>query len=101
MRQRSVVYTLFALFLVLCWSAFTTSQNDEVEFVGSAVWTRAHDATIVGDLAFSSFINGLAIFDLSDIQNPTSFSFATITPLRRQATLDSQSSIYRTLKIRT
>ncbi len=48
--------------------------NDELEFVSSAVWTRAYDAEVQGGYAYCSFLNGLVILDVTDSENPQKVS---------------------------
>jgi hypothetical protein len=48
----------------------TLPQEHELEYVGSALWTRAFDGEVRGGCLYVSFLNGLGIFDVSDEDEP-------------------------------
>jgi hypothetical protein len=47
---------------------------EEMTYVGSALWTKAHDIRMVGSVGYAAFENGLVILDLSDLKNPVCLS---------------------------
>ncbi len=43
-------------------------------YAGSALWTKAHDIVIKGNLGYCAFLNGLVILDLTDLTKPALLS---------------------------
>jgi len=54
--------------------SFGGPGGGELTFSGSALWTKAHDVEIRGNLAYAVFENGLQILDLTALQNPKTLS---------------------------
>ena len=46
------------------------SRSDSIEYVNSAVWTRAYDIEVHDGYAFCSFLNGLGIIDITNKAEP-------------------------------
>lgn len=46
------------------------SQVDEIQYVGSELWTRAFDLEVRDGYAFCSFLNGFGVLDVTDKANP-------------------------------
>ena len=46
----------------------------ELTYLGSSLWTKAHDVEIRGDRAYCGFLDGFAILDLSDPRDPATLS---------------------------
>jgi hypothetical protein len=51
-----------------------TQEKSALAFAGSALWTKAHDITIQGNLGYCAFLNGLVILDLTDLKKPAFLS---------------------------
>jgi hypothetical protein len=51
-------------------SLYSGSQVDEIQYVGSGLWTRAFDLTVKDGYAYCSFLNGLGVLDVTDKANP-------------------------------
>jgi hypothetical protein len=66
MRPAFLFFVVIALFLLM-GSAF--AQN--VEYVGSALWSDISDVKVVGNYAYCAFTNGLGIFDVTDPASPS------------------------------
>jgi hypothetical protein len=49
-------------------------EDGRLTFLGSSLWTKAHDVEIRGELAYCAFLDGLMILDLSDPRNPETLS---------------------------
>ena len=49
-------------------SEFSTAQN--IEYLGSALWSGVNDIDVVGDYAYCAFMNGLVVLDISEPTNP-------------------------------
>jgi hypothetical protein len=60
------------LILVSASAAPARGPSDEsrLTFLGSSLWTKAHDIEIRGRIAFCAFLDGLMILDLSDPKDP-------------------------------
>ncbi len=43
-------------------------EKTSLACAGSALWTKAHDIAIKGNLGYCAFLNGLVILDLSDLK---------------------------------
>ncbi len=59
---------IFSVFLMLLGAAGIHAQN--VEYVGSTLWTGVIDVEVVGNYAYCAFVNGLVILDISDPAAP-------------------------------
>jgi hypothetical protein len=46
------------------------ASAQEVEYVGSTLWTGVNDVEVVGNYAYCAFVNGLVILDISDPASP-------------------------------
>ena len=60
-------FFIAAVILLLTGSAF--AQN--VEYVGSALWSDIRDAKVVGDYAYCVLTNGLEVLDVTDPASPS------------------------------
>jgi hypothetical protein len=49
-------------------------EKSSLAFAGSALWTKAHDIAIQGNLGYCAFLNGLVILDLTDLKKPAFLS---------------------------
>jgi len=67
---------IFLLLFLAALQGFSVHAQDggTLAYVGSALWTKAHDIEIQGKLAYCVFINGLVVLDISDIKNPVRVS---------------------------
>jgi hypothetical protein len=67
---------ILSLLLLLGALPGTSGRPDAetLSFVGSALWTKAHDVDIQGKYAYCAFMNGLVILDISDLNNPVRIS---------------------------
>ncbi len=70
-RPRAVsALILFSLGVLAC----VGRESDGLVFLGSSLWTKAHDVEIRGALAYCVFLDGFAILDLSDPRDPKTLS---------------------------
>ncbi len=49
-------------------------SSTRLTYAGSALWTKAHDIAIEGNLGYCAFLNGLVILDLADLKKPAFLS---------------------------
>jgi len=68
MKPKTLLLLLVAIGLLATNSCMRPSKN--LEFVGSALWSKAHDVRVSGDYAFGAFKNGLLILDISEKEEP-------------------------------
>ena len=54
--------------------ASQAAATAKLAYVGSALWTKAHDIEIQGDLAYCAFMNGFGVLNISDIKQPVMVS---------------------------
>jgi hypothetical protein len=75
-KPRLVIGILFLLLLLNALPGISGPSQDSnmLSFVGSALWTKAHDVDIQGKRAYCAFMNGLVILDISDLKNPVRIS---------------------------
>ena len=59
MKQNTIILLVMTLSLLVSGSSF--AQN--VEYVGSTLWTGVNDVKVVGDKAYCAFVNGLVILE--------------------------------------
>ena len=72
--ERCVVFTVFlvlAIFSVPAVPQPASSEDVTIEYLGSTLWSRMNDATVVGDHAFCAMFFGLLVLDVSDPTTPT------------------------------
>ncbi|MBP1661457.1 MAG: repeat-containing protein [Candidatus Aminicenantes bacterium] len=66
------------LFLSIAWPASGgpggRPGDGGLVFLGSSLWTKAHDVEVRGGLAYCAFLDGLQILDLSDPRDPEALS---------------------------
>lgn len=66
---------LLLLFVSALPGSFLSAQDGRtLGYVGSALWTKAHDIEIHGRLAYCAFLNGLVILDITDLKKPVRLS---------------------------
>ena len=70
MRKHLAIPVSMTAALLVCSTFQGCSQSDGLEYVNSAVWTRAYDAEIQDGYAYCSFLNGLGILDVTSKDNP-------------------------------
>ncbi|MGZ5487421.1 MAG: LVIVD repeat-containing protein [Candidatus Aminicenantales bacterium] len=49
-------------------------DSGQLTFLGSSLWTKAHDVEIRGTLAYCAFLDGFQILDLADPRDPKTLS---------------------------
>ena len=59
-----------ALFAVVILLSAGIAAPQELEYVGSALWSGANDIEVVGRYAYCAYENGIAAFDISDSTAP-------------------------------
>ncbi|MCX6573392.1 MAG: hypothetical protein NTX99_05315, partial [Candidatus Aminicenantes bacterium] len=55
-------------------SSGAAPDDGRLTFLGSSLWTKAHDVEVRGPLAYCAFLDGLRILDLADPKNPKTLS---------------------------
>ena len=60
------IFALLAIIVFLGSSPVLFSEDIELEYVSSILWTQLHDVEIEGDYAYCAFLNGLMILDVSN-----------------------------------
>jgi len=76
MKSRRLISS-FCLVVILAAGQELPSAGREkssLAFAGSALWTKAHDIMIQGNLGYCAFLNGLVILDLTDLKKPALLS---------------------------
>jgi cobyrinic acid a,c-diamide synthase len=66
--------TLVLAFLAAGVPSFEGVTPQKMDFVGSALWTKAQGIEIRGTLAYVAFIDGLGILDITDTRKPVRLS---------------------------
>ncbi len=61
-----------AAFILFIFSPLVEAQN--VEYIGSTLWTRINDTKVSGNYAYCVFGNGLVILDISNPSSPVFLS---------------------------
>jgi hypothetical protein len=72
-RKNIFLGVLFSVTLTRGW-ILAAADVPKLTYVGSALWTKAHDIKFQDTLAYCAFGNGLVILDLTDIKNPARLS---------------------------
>jgi len=62
------------LLLSIAWPVSGGPGEGDLVFLGSSLWTKAHDVEVRGALAYCAFLDGLQILDLSDPRDPKALS---------------------------
>lgn len=70
--QKKALWLIFILVIFLFPLFSTHAQN--IEYLGSTLWSGVNDVKIVGNYAYCAFFNGLVILDVT---NPTSPAFVS------------------------
>lgn len=73
-RTKSVLAVALVSAAWGCGSLSAATDVPKLTYVGSALWTKAHDIKFRDRLAYCAFGNGLIILDLTDIKNPARLS---------------------------
>lgn len=62
------------LLFFIAFGTWGKAQEAGLDYVGSALWSKAYDIRVQGNLAYASFLNGLLILDFSDRKKPVALS---------------------------
>jgi len=65
---------VFLLFGILQGFPHSGQDVTRLSYVGSALWTKAHDIALRDRYAYCAFMNGLVILDVHDLKNPVRLS---------------------------
>ena len=68
------ISALLVIIVFLGTSPVLFSEDIELEYVSSILWTQLHDVEIEGDYAYCAFLNGLMILDISNKRKPIQVS---------------------------
>jgi hypothetical protein len=74
-RSTSVLAFVLVSATLACGLFADAPDVPQMTYVGSALWTKAHDLKFRDHLAFCAFGNGLVILDLADIKKPARLSY--------------------------
>jgi hypothetical protein len=69
-RSAGQVFSILMLFLAGGPVGAASEDAPQMAFLGSSLWTKAHDVEIRDGLAYCAFLNGLQILDLSNPKDP-------------------------------
>jgi hypothetical protein len=73
-RAKSVLAGALVTAALGCGVLAAATDVPKLTYVGSALWTKAHDIKFQDKLAYCAFGNGLIILDLTDVKNPARLS---------------------------
>jgi len=73
-QSKNIILALLFLATLTCGWLPAAADVPKMTYVGSALWTKAHDIKFQDKLAYCAFGNGLVILDLTDIKNPLRLS---------------------------
>src|SRR5512147_927590 len=73
LRSRGTILPVVMALSIAALAAGVPEQG-RLAFLGSSLWTKAHDVEVRGDRAYCAFLDGLMILDLSNPRDPETLS---------------------------
>jgi len=70
MRFKIEILFIIVALMFTCAVCNEISEEDNIEYIGSTLWSKVYDIEIDGNYAYCSFINGLVILDISNKKEP-------------------------------
>ena len=76
MNSKRLIRSLCLMVILAASPGFPSAgqEKSSLRFAGSALWTKAHDIAIQGNVGYCAFLNGLVILDLTDLKKPAFLS---------------------------